>query len=138
MRRIYVAASSMEIERAKRCIAWAIEDGHVVTHDWPSVIEAHGEANPTGEGWDLSRRRDVARSNVDGVWSANVLWMLAPETPTVGAWVELGVAIAVKKSFDIDIIVSGPAYATASIFAGYADAIFETDLAARKHLSGSD
>lgn len=91
---VYVAASSGEMERAKRCMQWLRDAGLNVVSTWPEVIASiGGDANPRDA--THSDRLGYATTDLNQVASAGVLWMLAP-TPTGGsgrgAYVELGYA----------------------------------------------
>ena len=91
---IYVAASSGEMERAKRCMQWLRDAGFTVVSTWPEVItSAGGDANPRDA--TLSDRRGWSDVDLAQVASAGVLWMLAPDSSGGsgrGAYVELGYA----------------------------------------------
>jgi hypothetical protein len=126
--RIYVAASSKELDRAK----WAINElralGHTVTHDWPAEVEKVGSANPTDATIDEAASWSI--EDLDGVDDAEVLWLLVPEADGFGAGVELGYAICLRdRTFDappIHIVCSGPYLR--SIFTSLADALYMTDM----------
>lgn len=99
--RVYVAGSSAELERAR----WAMSalDGYSieVTHDWVSSVEEVGSANPA-EATD-DERLAWADDDLSGVYQADVLWLLMPKQGSIGAYVELGLAIALG----MPIVISG-------------------------------
>lgn len=117
--RIYLAGGSSErltvvqpmIERMKQV-------GYTVTYDWTRGEEwcAGGDAALTRE-----QRRKAAGVDIEGVERAQFLWLLVPEQPTRGAWVELGVAIAKG----LLVVASGPRLRD-SIFTELAFKTFET------------
>jgi hypothetical protein len=115
---VYVAASSREMPRAR----WAMDAlraaGVRITCDWVAAIEAAGAAN---EGLTDEQRRRYASEDLYGLRLADVVWLLAPETPSAGAWVELGYAMAWRH---LRIVVSGPSRVRC-VFAALAD--LETD-----------
>lgn len=116
--RIYIAGASKEPERVRAAMAAARFGGFDITLDWLAAIQNAGAAN---EGLDDAERRRYAFEDCAAVRAADVVWLLAPENASTGAWVELGFAIALGKR----IVVSGPAR-TRCIFAALAD--HETDL----------
>jgi hypothetical protein len=99
--KVYVAGSSKQLDRVKHWMDKLQAAGHTVTHDWPSLIEAVGSANPP----DATRDEcwDWAIDDLKGVRDAEVLWFLVPETEGAGAWVELGYALARQ----IPVVCSG-------------------------------
>lgn len=115
--RIYLAGASAEVELCERYRDRLRAAGVEVAHDWMSGVRAnhrrHDRALP-----DKERRRIAAR-NANAVASADVFWILVPQTPTIGAWVELGIAFGSARPA---IIVSGP---WRSIFADLADQFSE-------------
>jgi hypothetical protein len=121
MIRVYVAGSSLEMDRARRAVERLYEAGCLVTSTWINVIASVGSANPT----DVSHERRRSWSVVDlaEVTLADVLWFLVPPTTvqTRGAWVELGHAYASGKQ----IVCSGDSTAQ-SIFTALG-AEFATD-----------
>jgi hypothetical protein len=98
---VYVAASSLQLDRAKAAMALLVNAGHSVAHDWCGIIEARGEANPADASND--DRWDWAIDDLAGVKAADVVWLLVPETEGAGAFVELGYALA----NDIPVVCSG-------------------------------
>ena len=123
-RKVYVAASSRELERAEAAIQALKDLGHTVTHEWPPLVRAVGEANPQGATDDM--RYHWAFEDLAGVAAADVFWLLMPYSEGFGAGVELGYAIA---SFT-PVVVSGPH--KRSIFAACAETVYNTDLDALK------
>ena len=93
--RVYVAGSSAETERAVRCMNWLRDHGIVVTSSWPEVIATVGIANPRNAPRD--DRATWTQTDLAEVQTADVLWLLAPNTPTRGAWIEYGFALAVGR-----------------------------------------
>ncbi len=126
--KVYVAASSLQMDRARDVMAQLRAAGHEVVHDWCSIIEARGVANPSDSTQD--ERWDWAIDDLQGVKRADVLWLLVPAEEGAGAFVELGYALALGKP----VIASG-AYLR-SIFTAMAacydrdDIAFKTEFAA--------
>jgi nucleoside 2-deoxyribosyltransferase len=124
--RVYVAGASKEPERVR----WAMDSlrsaGCKVTLDWLAVIEKAGSAN---EGLSDAQRARAAHDDLVGVQVADVLWVLAPENTSTGAWVELGYALALGTI----VVVSGHAR-TRSIFAALAGHEFDSDDEALEHI----
>jgi hypothetical protein len=90
--KVYVAAASCDLERAKQWMEELRREGIEVTSDWPEVIEGVGIANPR----DASRRDRGRWSAHDllGVAQADVFWFLVHDiAPARGAYVEMGYAL---------------------------------------------
>jgi nucleoside 2-deoxyribosyltransferase len=101
MMRVYIAASSKELGRAKAVKALLEDYGHQVTHDWMAEVEKVGSANPEG-----ASQQDLARwasEDLAGVDNADFFWLLMPEDGGLGAFWEAGYAQARGKV----LIVSG-------------------------------
>lgn len=98
----YVASASAEVALCER-YRDRLRALRVEVHDWMGRVRAnphrHDRAIPEAE------RRRIAAQNANAVASADVFWLLVPETPTIGAWVELGIAFGSARPV---IIVSGP------------------------------
>jgi hypothetical protein len=79
-------------------------------------------------------RRKYAQADLDGVLSADVVWLLAAnDKGACGSWVELGAALAARELREqrvgvrtMRIVVSGHKNKR-TIFTELADALFETD-----------
>ncbi len=133
---VYVSASSSERGRAR----WALDcvkdaPDMVLAHDWLTEIEdKHGGSANRGLGFDVSSK--IAWDTIARVARSALLWLLIPETATMGAGVELG-AFAMAMSAGLAsprrIVASGPG-PDISVFTGLADTYFEHDADALKHL----
>jgi hypothetical protein len=85
--RIYVAGSSSERVRARSAMALVSQSAsHSLTHDWLEVVES---SKPDHE---LTRDEacKAALADLGGLRYAHTLWFLLPQTPSTGAWFELG------------------------------------------------
>lgn len=125
--KVYVAASSGQLDRATAAMNALEERGHTVTHDWVTEVRLVGEANPL----DASQLEQLrwARADLAGVLDADIFWLLMPSSGGFGAAVELGYAIAKG----IPIIVSG-GVPSRSIFTSFAtDCLDRDDLALNKY-----
>lgn len=100
--KIYVAAASKELERAKNVMCKLRGFGHTITHDWTVEVEKYKNEIPSD---DILTQ--CAENDYQGVFSATALVLLSPEIQniTIGAWTELGVALALHKT----IFISGNA-----------------------------
>lgn len=97
--RVYIAASSRDIERVRWAQQALATVGASLVHDWTQTLSNDERT---------MNRRDRARlagECIEGVRSCDLLWMLAPPGPSCGAWAELG--IAVQRVERPIIIVSG-------------------------------
>lgn len=90
--KIYIAGSSNELERAETAISVANGAGMVVTFDWTRLVREVGDANPKAA--TQSQKQHWAWNDLEGVKLADLFWLLTPKTHSVGAWVEMGFAIA--------------------------------------------
>lgn len=119
MASVYVAGGSSE---AELCASWMqrLRDaGHTIAVDWVANIRAVGDANPR-EASENDRYR-WTEDDLDGASDADVFWLLVPEKPSIGCWVELGWCSRVSGA---QIIVSGDW--RKSIFTSLADARYDT------------
>lgn len=115
--RVYVAASSDELDRAEAAMAAVRAEGWEVTCDWVATIRRVGVANPRDVPRDA--RGFWASEAMVGVDEADAVWLLAPEAGHArGAFVEFGYAFARDKP----IVVSGPTHAC-SIFTALVDEV---------------
>jgi hypothetical protein len=90
-------------------------------------------------------RRKCAQDGLDGVLSADVVWLLAAnDKGACGSWVELGAALAARewhasgpsgfgRPRKPKLVVSGPKNKR-TIFTELADALFETDAGALEYV----
>lgn len=89
--RVYVAgASSERNKRAKPVIAQLKEAGFYITHDWTVDVDMSEEPGAVVDNYMLA---DCAQRDLEGVRSCDILVLLAPQNPSTGAWVELGLAL---------------------------------------------
>lgn len=91
MTRIYLAASSRELERAKHWAERLEREGFELTAKWWEDVEAEVDANPT----DHDARIKYARKDVFAVARADFLWLLVPPhgVHSHGAFLEYGLAL---------------------------------------------
>lgn len=125
--RIYIAASSAEMDRVHRAASAARAVGIEVVSTWPVVVaNTPGGANPR----DASHEDRAQWSGTDlaEVESANALWFLVPNAQTRGAWVEVGYALHAGKT----VVCSGDT--KQSVFCALADE-FDTDEQALAYLA---
>ena len=95
--RVYVAGSSLDMDRARRAVERLRAAGIEVTCTWLDVVSSVGAANLTDA--TAEQRRSWSVVDLAEVARADVLWFLVParHAPTRGAWVELGHAYASGK-----------------------------------------
>lgn len=91
-RTLYIAGSSKELPRVRDAISM-VDRSLSLTFDWVPGIEAHG-GDDVDARTPLDRRAN-AFQDIDAVLRADALWLLIPrdDTPSKGAWVELGAAL---------------------------------------------
>lgn len=120
--KLYIAASSNPTERPRVDAAFAVAASmpHIeIIGDWRPSVDEHG-SNPTDRQVGIA----AAFQCHDALQKADLLWLLVPETMSIGAWFELGFATRGQ----IDIICSGKFDQT--IFTTFANACFSDDAAA--------
>lgn len=124
MKQIYIAGSSAEIEEVARYARDLERSGWTIAHHWWEAFTLAGHVS--GHDRDLPNdvRRADAESCLTAVLSSQVVWLLAPSTPSVGSWVELGAAISHRKT----TFVSGDWRRT--LFSNLATRVFDTHVEA--------
>ncbi len=120
--KVYIAASSRieERNRVRLCMhALEAAPGLELAYDWLTPMQ--GRTTTRDSELSDSDAIDQARLCLKGVEDAEAVWLLAPNSPTRGAWVELGVAHSESK-----LIVGSGDYRQ-SIFCQLADFLYEKD-----------
>lgn len=97
---IYVAGSSRERELVAAYQTALQAAGWMLAHDWVAKMNAClvSDVDLT----DYEQRR-YAQDDIRGIERCQVFWLLAPSTPSVGAYVELGIALSTGRH----VVVSG-------------------------------
>jgi len=125
--RVYVAAASAELRRAALAMDLVRHTpGLALAHDGVATILQHGSANA---GLTDAVREAVATEGLAKVREADLLWLLCPNRPTVGAWVELGHFLRhrpERATPRYPVVVSGPG-AGRTIFTATAEVVVDTD-----------
>lgn len=90
---VYVAAASGEWQRARAFMARVRSIGHRIAHDWTVDVEKYGANSDAGLSAQV--QLTIALDCVRAVRDADKVVLLAPTPPrtTIGAWIELGIAI---------------------------------------------
>lgn len=89
--KVYIAASSVDIDRAKNAAIALEAAGVEVVSTWWFDVETVGDANPA----DLQTRFRCSLKDIDEVSRADVVWFLVPEIVySHGAFFEIGFAYA--------------------------------------------
>lgn len=137
--KVYVAGASAEVERAERAMRLVRSMGHNIALDWTQVLRA-ARAQGVRSDADLAPEHalGLARQQLLAIDGSDVLWLLAPARPSVGAWVEFGFALGLHWPDDSDdgprtVIVSGKCAHT--IFGQLPDQAFDTDCEALSWLT---
>lgn len=94
--RVYVAASSREIPRARAVMAALREARMIVTHDWTGHVEASIAMGTPEHMLDDRLAWACAHDDLAGVREAEALVLLAPTETAKGAWYECGYADALN------------------------------------------
>jgi hypothetical protein len=103
--RLYVAASSTELDRAEAFMTAARLLGFEITFDWVSKIREVGAANPADA--PLALQAQWSARDLAAIAVCEVFVLLAPldRSPARGAFVELGSAVTLAKP---SIVVRSP------------------------------
>jgi len=90
--KLYIAGSSKELSRAERWIATCRAAGIEITEDWVASMRAAGPDHAA----DPEVLVSAAQRDLDGVRSADLVWVLIPPAVagSTGCWAELGAALA--------------------------------------------
>jgi nucleoside 2-deoxyribosyltransferase len=94
--KIYVAASSREIPRARAVMADLRAAGYVITHDWVPGVEDAMSRGITEAKADDTHAFAAAFADLRGVADAEALVFLAPTDTSKMAWAEFGYALALN------------------------------------------
>jgi len=96
--KLYVAGASKEIDMIEMYIK-QLEESHInITHNWCKVIRSKVDRVLSNE-----ELIECALEDLRGVDVADGLWLMIPGSTSIGCYVELGYAIAIKRQ----IIISG-------------------------------
>lgn len=106
------------------------EMGHDITHDWTKSVIAHKAKGQSDDVLSRADRYRYAAEDLDGVARADVFWLRVPANLSLGAWIEMGYAIGLRKT----IVVSGDH--GRSIFTEIADMSYSTHNDAIEHFRG--
>lgn len=123
---VYVAGSSKEIDRVQVAQQAVVDAGASISFDWTAVVVANMRAGITDEMLPPAIKRRHARADLGGIERADVFWLLLPETPSIGAWVELGSALAAAKGHGRPVVVAS-GHGPRPLFAELCDAILHSD-----------
>jgi hypothetical protein len=122
--KIYVAASSREIDRAEAAMAYDRGRGHTIGFDW--TVDMRKNAVPDRD-LDAVSARKYALKDMDGIAASDALLFLSPVQPTKGAWWELGFAHGRNKIVVVSYLLNAPRQC---IFEGLETVCFDGDEAA--------
>jgi hypothetical protein len=150
--RIYVAGAWVEkAERAEVAMKRLREEGFTISHDWTvdelAADAARVDGKPVGDSaLPYEERVKRAKDDLEGVESADVIWLLAPvNRGASGAWTEFGYALAIRNTHQmlkeklgfngtpVPVVISGPTY-DRTIFATQADFQSHDDEDAFRHI----
>ena len=126
---VYLAGSSMDMDRAREWYGRLIQAGVTVTSTWIENITRVGQANPR-DASDAQRRGSAIGCMIE-ISAARAIWFLVPasDRPTRGGWSELTAAWGFGKH----IVCSGDT--KQSIMCALGDE-FESDEDAFRHVVG--
>ena len=101
---IYLAAASSERALAASFMRRLEAAGHSIAMDWTVDMDERAEAGLSDADLTDDERETYARADLEAVEVCDLLWLLAPEGTSIGAWIEFGHALASLKA----TVVSGP------------------------------
>jgi hypothetical protein len=118
VKRLYLAGASAELVLVEAYMRRVRDAGHEITWDWCATVRRIGASNPH----DAKARQRLAwcAEDLGGVDTCDVFWLLVPQAPSVGCWVEMGVAWQQDKR----IVMSGEWRGT--IFSALADELYDS------------
>jgi hypothetical protein len=132
---VYLSGASREAKRVRMWADKLEQTGRMrITHKWFADAEKWaGQDAKTQRELTREEVAKIATEDLDGVAAADIVWMLWPKAPTIGAYVELGAALERKRMlaeiagvpsigpFALPrIIITGPGFAD-SIFSALVD-----------------
>lgn len=117
---VYVAANSKEWKRAEFWVNELEKRGIHTTSTWIEEAKSIQGCNRLVDTHE--QRWSAASSCVSGIGEASLVWILMPETSSMGAFWEFGYA----KAKDMVVYLSGAQQHT-SVFSALADYRFEID-----------
>lgn len=125
--RVYVAAGSHDLERARRVMRLVREAGGSITFDWTAGREGELAKYPTDADVPAPLRRMLATRCLVGVRSAELLWLLSSKRKSEGrTWEHCAAHHVALEREDYRVIVSGPV-STAFLDLGDPAHLFATD-----------
>jgi hypothetical protein len=95
MTKLYVAGASKEIDIVEMHIKSLRASNIEITHDWCEVMRKT-------KGMELSKG-NLRYYDLEGVDKADLVWVMVPKVDSIGCYVEMGYALALRKP----LIVSG-------------------------------
>ena len=126
---IYLAGASKELAFCESLRDRLTTAGNTITFDWMATVRAnlHRPDREIGR----EERRNYALADLRGVADAGIFWLVTPEKPSIGCWVELGAALMASRSIQGPqhspgrplVVVSGK---WATLFQDTADRCFPT------------
>jgi hypothetical protein len=122
---IYLAGASSEVDEIQAWISRLAAAGIPLTHDWTVGVKAAQGAKMPDRDFSRDDRHRFAQQDYDGVRDAAIFWLQVPRaSASIGAWVELGIALAAPSMRERRVVVSGDHGRT--IFAELADSCFDS------------
>lgn len=104
---VYLASSSHETSRVNAIADKLIAHGLRVVSTWHREPDRALKA-----GFDdllsVTEQREIAERCIDEMFGADLMWLVWPRTASIGAYAELGVAIALARfHYSMHVVVSG-------------------------------
>ena len=103
---VYLAGASKEVDELQGLVLQLRNHPRIEVHDrWMRDVIRSREAGVADHAYPRNEQRAFARADLDDLRRADVFWLAVPkEKGSVGAWVELGHALAQRH---LHIVVSG-------------------------------
>jgi|SRR5208337_1500439 len=102
--KIYVAGASKELNMLASYVKKLREIGFTITHDWTAdMLQDIANGHESDKSLPQETKLKYARLDYEGIQACDTIWMLVPENYSNGAWIELGMAIALEKH----VVMSG-------------------------------
>lgn len=94
--RAFVAGASSDIARFRAAEA-LLKGVDIQVYDWATPIETFAAEGKTDHDLDDATLAHYARLGLEAVAACHAYVLLTPESDSIGAWVELGIALALMK-----------------------------------------
>lgn len=134
--KVYVAAYSMELDRARFWMGKLRAAGHEIALDWTIQVEQARVADQPDWALPIAERVKIAETDYLAAWGSDLVWTLLPQYSGAGVHSELGIGLASRNTTGpVRHVVCSGAWRR-NVFSALADRVFDTDEAAFEFICG--